>query len=454
MPDLSVKKVLYACCPAPLRPYWHRVERSPVGYRLARGSFWSLGRAVSVSVFSLVGSVLVARILGKEVFGEAGMVRGTVGMFFSFAAFGLGTTATKHVAEYRRSDPLRAGRIIAISAVVAFTTGVLMTGLLYFLAPWLAEKTLSMPALSGMLRIGCLLLLLNAMNGAQLGALAGLEAFKTTAIAAALANVLTVPVLVAATYWGGLTGTIWGYVISLGMQWVFSHVALRYEAARAGVPLMAAGFVREWRILWRFSLPATLGGTLLGPVVWAGSAMLVNHCGYGEMGIYNAAGTWATAIAFLPTLLCGVTLPIFSQQWGERETHKSWRLLKLLLGTVLAIVVPVVTIACLASPWIMAVYGRDFSSGWPTLAIVFVATGINCIYAVALQILMAAGKMWFSFLVNVGWSVTFLVSAWYFMMILDWKSFGLAGAGMVAASLQLAAVGVYTLRQFRAVELQ
>ena len=51
------------------------------------------------------------------------MIQSTVGMFGVFAGFGLGLTATKHVAEFRQSDPERDGLIIGLSALIAIGTG-------------------------------------------------------------------------------------------------------------------------------------------------------------------------------------------------------------------------------------------------------------------------------------------------------------------------------------------
>ena len=39
---MSAKRLLYACSPAVLQAVYQRVEASPLGYRLARGAFWSL----------------------------------------------------------------------------------------------------------------------------------------------------------------------------------------------------------------------------------------------------------------------------------------------------------------------------------------------------------------------------------------------------------------------------
>ena len=50
---------------------------------------------------SLAAAILVARTLGKVVYGELGIIQSTVGMFGTLAGFGMGTTSSKFVAEFR-----------------------------------------------------------------------------------------------------------------------------------------------------------------------------------------------------------------------------------------------------------------------------------------------------------------------------------------------------------------
>jgi len=52
---------------------------------------------------ALLGWIVVARILGKEEFGQLAIVQSTVGMLGVIAGLGLGLTATKHVALPKRS---------------------------------------------------------------------------------------------------------------------------------------------------------------------------------------------------------------------------------------------------------------------------------------------------------------------------------------------------------------
>ena len=68
-----------------------------------------------------------------------GMIQSTVGGFGTFAGFGLGVTAAKHVAESRRSEPARAVRIIVLSSIVAIVTGASWGGLIG--AVWQSEES-------------------------------------------------------------------------------------------------------------------------------------------------------------------------------------------------------------------------------------------------------------------------------------------------------------------------
>ncbi|MEI8356551.1 MAG: oligosaccharide flippase family protein, partial [Deltaproteobacteria bacterium] len=136
-----------------MRRLWDRIKASSFGYRLAHGTFWSMMGAGASQSLMLLTSIISARILGKQQFGEFGIINNTIGMFGVFAGFALGMTATKYVAEFRRKDPAKAGRIVALSSLVAMGTGAAVALVLLVIAPWLASKTLAAPQLTTLLRI-------------------------------------------------------------------------------------------------------------------------------------------------------------------------------------------------------------------------------------------------------------------------------------------------------------
>ena len=126
--------------------------------RFAKGTFWSV---VGVSIsqgLTMLGWIIVARILGQNGFGRLAIVQSTVGMFGVIAGLGLGLTATKHVAELRDSNPQRVGRILALTFITAMITGGLCSVVLLIASPYIAIQAFNAEQLTVVLRIGCWLL--------------------------------------------------------------------------------------------------------------------------------------------------------------------------------------------------------------------------------------------------------------------------------------------------------
>lgn len=447
MTSVTLKSFLLLVTPGFLKPHWERLEASPLGYRLAKGAFWSLAGTLISRALGLLSSILVARMLGKVGFGELGIIQSSVGMFGTFAGFGLGLTATKHVAEFRAKDPARAGRIIALSSLVSWATGGAMAVLLFVLAPWLAAHTLAAPQLGGLLRLSSLLLLLGAINGAQSGALAGFEAFKRIASINLITGIAAFPLMVGGTWWRGVEGALLGLMASQALNCLLNFHGLREEARRAGVPLAFAGATREWNVLWRFSLPALLGGVMVGPVYWLCNTLLVNQPdGYGQMGLFNAANQWFGALLFLPAILGQAALPVLSERLGENDGVRSRKVLSFYIKLNAAVVMPLVLLGCLASPWIMASYGPGFREAWPTLVTVLITAALLAVQTPVGQVIAASGRMWLGGVMNLGWAVCFVVLTW---ALLRWGAFGLAGARLLAYLAHSLWVFFFTYRLLR-----
>lgn len=403
---------------------------SPVGSRFASGAFWSVIAAVIPRGIMLVATMVVARLLGKTVYGELGMIQSTVNMLGAFAGFGLGLTATKHVAEFRKTDPTRAGRILGLSGWIAVFSGGLMAGSLLAFAPWLADHAINAPHLGRPLRIGAIILFISALNGAQVGALSGFEAFKKIAFVNTFVGLLSFPMLIAGAYWAGLEGALWALAFNFGVTWVCNHVALRREAARYNVPLLFTDCRQEWPVLWRFSLPAVLGGALPGLAYWGCGALLVNQPGgYGEMGIFSAVNHWFVLLIFIPGVLGAVILPILSDQLGQGEVTQSKKTLIFAIKANLLAVAPVAILGAVASPYIMGLYGSTFRGGWPTLAIMSLTAILFAAVSAVGQIIAASGRMWVGFTMNIGWTLVLLSGA---VLLVEYGAAGLAGAIAIA----------------------
>lgn len=379
-------------------------------------------------------TMLLARWMGKTVFGEYGMILSTISMFTVFSYFGLGITATKYVSEYRNNDPERAGRIIAISEIFALFSGSFMTIGMLLCAPWISRYIINAPQLCPHLMNGAPVLFFGALCGSQLGALAGFEAFKTIAFINFITGLISFILLIILTWSFGLTGAIWGIVINQAMNWFFNHIALRRECIQKGIHCSFRNCMYEIYVLWNFSLPAALCSMIIGLANWICNAILANRPnGYSELGIYNAANQWYMLLLILPGILGQVLLPVCSERLASNYMLqlRIWFFRMMKLNATL--VFPIVLGAAFISPNIMSWYGDSFKNGWPTLIIVLFASGIFAINGPGGIILSASGKMWVGFIINLGWAVTFILGT---ILLIRWGSAGLASAKAMAYIVQ------------------
>jgi O-antigen/teichoic acid export membrane protein len=407
--------------------------------RLARGVFWSLAAAVITQGLAVAASVVTARLLGSVGLGELGMIQRTVGAFGLLAGLGFGTAGTKYVAEFRRTDPARAGRIVALVSRTALVLSVSGAGLLAIFAPFLAQHVLAAPHLVPELQLGCLLLLLNALGGVQTGALAGFEAFRVMTRLSLVRGLVTFPLMIAGVYFGGLLGALAAMIVAAAVGWLLSRAAVAKEARRAGVVISLGGWRTELPILWRFLLPGTLGQAMVGPVLWLVGVMLVaGRDGYAEMGVFTVAQQWWAVLLFAPGVLAQTVLPILSERVGAADSRSSRRILGLSMLANGVIAVPVALVLTLAGPAVMGMYGPAFADRAAVLVAVVWAAALLAIQMPAGQMLAAASRLWLGLATNVAWAAVLIGS---FALLRDRGALGMALALLIA----YAAHGTWTL---------
>lgn len=411
--------------------------------RFVKGAFWSVIASLVSQGMRFLSFVIVARILGKTGFGELGMIQHTVSMFGVFAGLGLGITATKHVAEFRSTDPSRTGRIIALSSVAALISGGLVTIAVFFASPYVAQHIINAPHMKMELWIGCGLLFFNTLIGAQVGCLAGFEAFKTIARVGLFYGLLNLLLVILGVHFWGLAGAITGMVCAMAGNWCAHHVAVRKEAKKAEVPISYSNIRSELPVLWGFSLPAFLSNAMVGPVIWGANALLSNQAnGYAELGIFTAATQAQMALNLAGSRVGAALLPILSSReaQGSVKFNRANILISWLIGVIAA-----VPLICL--PEIMGlVFGPQYAGASPrrTFVLVMCYTCIMLYKQGLARVLVANSLLWWSCLSNSMWAVVLLGSAWF---LKGFGAFGLACAFLIAYTLNtICFVPLYTSR--------
>lgn len=432
---MSLKAAFAGALPPGVRHYSARIEASPLAARLVQGAFWSVAGAVIARFLSLAASIFAARMLGVQGFGEMGAMQSTAGMVGVLAGCGLGLTATKYVAEFRKSDPARTGRIIGLCYLITFMAGIIGTLALVGLAPWLARETLAAPQLDSLLRSSAGLSLLGALTGVQAGILGGFEAFKPLARVNLASGLLAFPMLIGGAHWGGVQGAVWALTANLAVNALLNHVAVRATARSHDVPISFSGALEEMGILGRFSIFALLGSLMGVPINWACNAILLNQPdGYAQMGIFNAANQWRMIILFLPAAIGSVALPMMASLHGEGDRVRHSKVLRCTLllngGVALLLALPLMA---LARP-VLACYGPGFVSGQFAFVLLTLAAVVLAVNNGVSRAIASTGAMRLDLSLHVIWGATFLSASW--LLIPRFGVTGLAAATILGAVLQ------------------
>jgi EPS I polysaccharide export inner membrane protein EpsE len=403
--------------------------------RLTTGALWNSSGVAIWRGLTLLTFILVARGLGGDGFGEFGLIHTTFSTSVGLASFGLGLTATRFVAQHQHHDPARTRAIVNFLRRVAAVGGLAGGFVLITVAGVIATQFFQMPQLAPLLRIAGLGVPFFAAEGAELGALAGLEAFKDRSLLFIVKGIWGIPLIVGGAFAGNVQGAVVGLVASSAIGWFLSYRVASRRLDRLDPARHGTGLSLDWGVLWRFSLPAVLAGAMVGPVNWLALAMLARESQSAfELGIYTAANQWFVALMFLPGVIGQAILPVMTEQHRGAEMGATAGIYRAAFLANGLLVIPVAISVAIGSPAIMRLYGEGFEVGWPVLACSVMAAALLAIQSPVGSLLAVAGRMWLGFLINTGWALAFLLGAWW---LSPRGAIGLAFARTVAYGLHL-----------------
>ncbi|MEI6167047.1 MAG: oligosaccharide flippase family protein [bacterium] len=380
--------------------------------RFAKGTGWMVVGGGGARFIGVISSVVIARILGREMFGAFGLIQSTIGVFQTVAGFGLGMTTTKHLAEYRRNDPARAASVLMLCYVVVTALGVGIALTVVLSSSWMADNIMAAPGLNKVLCLSALLIVFGAIGGVQQGALNGLESFRELSLVYLLGSISSFIFGVAGCIWGHLEGLILGVALSSLITVLYSGYVLRRQLHMHGVHSILADWFRERKVLLAYSFPSLLSYLLVVLVQW-GSNLIIVHSqdGYAEVAILNAATQWKSAYLFLPLLVGQIAVPIMAAHGGRtsavevKHTLRWMGMFNIWVGGAL------LGILCVSSPWLMGAYGNGFRHGWMTFVVLQVSAFIQLLQAPTVKLWEASGRMWTNFLMNILWAISVLYFA-------------------------------------------
>lgn len=393
-------------------------------------SLWSIIGTVISKGLAFLGWVVVANFLSKELNGEIGIVRSTINLFLIFVGSGLGLTATRYISQYKKENIHKTSKIVSLTLLTTLVFGFFISTVFYVFSFNLA-KTLNAVDLTSTLKLGAFLLFFGGLNGSLKGCLEGFQLFKATAIINIVFSICLFFGLYFGAKFNNVESTFLGFLLATILHFFLQSVVLWRELKSKNIKL-TLHLKDEFPVISKFTIPAILSGAMVVPFKWMVEALLVNQKdGYKEMGLFAAIILFQTLLYMVANTLNAPLITLMAKKNGNLKIDKISLILPWAIGIFGAL--PFICFPELFG----LVFGDDYLNDthfFNTYLIVLLFTIVMLYKQGIARIMILNELMWFSFLSNLIWGLSLIVS---FFMLKDQGAVGLAWSYLIAYCINI-----------------
>lgn len=378
-----------------------KISKSP----LFKNSFWAVAGNGIGNALLLLSGIIIARLLGKDLYGEYGLVKTTMFYIASFATFGLGFTSTKYLASYSSSSSEDVDSIAKDSIFITFVfSGCIAITLLLFANP--ISRIIGEAQLSTPLRTLAIIIVLRALSTTQIGILSGLKEFKESAYNSVFSGLFMLASCIPLTYYFGLVGSL----SSLALSQLFLVVINFISIKKIGINLLGSITKSFKKELIKFSFPVALQESSFTICHWCAIILLTRYASLGDVGIYTACAQWNSVILMIPSLLTNVVLSHLSSSIKNVSEHKL-TFYKVIAINFTCSFIPFAVVYILAG-FISSFYGSSFEEMSSVLRILTFSTIFESLSYVLKSELLAQSKTWWLFCLRFGRDLILVISVY------------------------------------------
>jgi O-antigen/teichoic acid export membrane protein len=344
--------------------------------RLIRNSSYLFSATGISALLSMIQGILVARLLGVEMFGVLGAITMFVSVVNKLASFRIGELVVKYVGEFEeKRDPNRAAAIFKVAVLIEITTSLAAFGLVWLLSPLGAQYFAKDISLANQFSFYGIIILFNLITESSTGLLQINDRFRRLAGWNILQSFFTLSVITLAFIFNGnLTHILLAYMLgkavgAFGLLLnALQEASMRWGRGWWGVNL---SILKPWaKELTHFVISTNLSASISlvtkdSEILWV-SLFRPNE----EVGFYKLALSLANVVQLPTSPLPQVTYPELSRE----VSRKNWKNVRYILrqGSLMAggyALLATLVLAVLGKPLISLVYTKDFLPAYPALII-------------------------------------------------------------------------------------
>lgn len=329
-----------------------------------RGSFFLISGTVIATIILAIGSIIIARILNPELYGQYSLALVVPQLLFLFADLGMNQGITKFTAELQmRGETSRLAKIIQHGLLLRALTGVVIFLINYVFADVFASIILQRPELAFFVRISSISVLFQVIFTTATSAFVGVDkteynALATNVQAISKTIIQVVLVLLGFAVAGAIAGHVISYLVAGVIGVLFLYLMLRKEQNTSS----GQSFAESAKVLLRYGTPLYISTLLVGFVPFFQSVVLALFTTDADIGNYKAAINFATLLTVFAVPITTAMLPAFSKLNSATE-QKIRAFFKLANKYTAVIILPATFLMIMFSNEIVRIiYGSDYQS--------------------------------------------------------------------------------------------
>lgn len=320
------------------------------GRLLATNAFWSLVSHVLHRGSFMLAAIFLARSLDPEGFAAYSYFQMTVAMLSTYAAMGLGVTASRYFADFECADNKNSapiGTLLVLSSAMAVAAFMLV---LLLPQAWMQA---GLPVPTWLIALGVSVTVAGVVPG---GGILGLEKYREACVVSLLSGSIMLGMAWLAAMQHSPTLGMWGIVAGMGSQVAGQSLLILRTTGWEAIAGSCRWTLSELRELAGFAGPMSLVSILAGSGTWIVGRLILADGGEREFAAYSIGLQWFALGVLLPGMVSRVILP----RLVRTSDASAKRLVR--TGVAMALLPALVMAAggLLLAPWLIRLYGGAY----------------------------------------------------------------------------------------------
>lgn len=318
-------------------------------------------------MISSVATILVARLLGSDLYGLYGIVLIAPNLIAVFRDWGINSAIIRYSAQFRAEDRRSEVRSVLVSGMIfEIALGMLLSVICFGLAGFIASNIFQRPEITGLIELSSITILASGLVTASTASFIGMDRMELNSLVLVVQAVFKTIIMIGLVVIGlGVSGTVLGHTIAMIIAGLIGGLLVwsQYRSLpKSSYKLEIKAYLS---VMLRYSTPLSIsniiGGfqtqfyTFLLPIFY-----ITDNTAIGNFGI---ASTFVVLISFFATPIEKVLFPAFSKINSLTDKETMLNVFQSSVKYAALLVIPAAALVIsLSGPAVSTLFGTAYST--------------------------------------------------------------------------------------------